>query len=144
MNRLRNTVTAVLAMTGAAAGSDTAIAMTDYKWKYRPLVIFASDAGAPQLVAQRRIVAANRSALAERDIVVVWVVGNAVSAEFGPTPRENAASLLARFGAEKGDFRAVLIGKDGGAKLTSASPITADRLYATVDAMPMRRNEMRR
>jgi hypothetical protein len=38
----------------------------------------------------------------------------------------------------------VRIGKDGGDKLTSASPLDAARLFATIDAMPMRREEMRR
>ena len=135
---------AIIVTVSAMTGSDAAAAMTDYKWKYRPLVIIAADASTPQLSAQRRMVAANRSALAERDIVVIWVVGNSVSAEFGPKPRESAAALQARFGSPKGDFRAILVGKDGGTKLTTSSPITADRLYATIDAMPMRRNEMRR
>jgi len=35
----------------------------------------------------------------------------------------------------------VLIGKDGGEKLRSAQPITAERLFATIDAMPMRQSE---
>jgi hypothetical protein len=38
----------------------------------------------------------------------------------------------------------VLIGKDGGDKLTSASPLDAARLFATIDATPMRREEKRR
>ncbi len=42
------------------AGSFPASAMTDYKWKYRPLVVFAKSEGVAPLAAQRRIVAANR------------------------------------------------------------------------------------
>jgi len=38
----------------------------------------------------------------------------------------------------------VLIGKDGGDKSTSASPLDSARRFATIDAMPMRREEMRR
>lgn len=118
--------------------------MTDYKWKYRPLVVFAdSEANAP-LNQQRRMVTANRTGLSERNVVVIWVVGDKVSAELGPHPRETAATLRARFGGAKGGFRAVLVGKDGGAKLNSASPLGTGALYATIDAMPMRQNEMRR
>jgi hypothetical protein len=118
--------------------------MTDYKWKYRPLVVFAdSEANAP-LSEQRRMVAASRASLTERNVVVIWVVGDRVSADFGPHPRESAKTLRARFGAPNSGFRAVLVGKDGGTKLNSASPLSAGALYATIDAMPMRQNEMRR
>ena len=37
----------------------------------------------------------------------------------------------------------LLIGKDGGVKLRSAHPIPPEALFQTVDAMPMRRSEVR-
>ena len=40
-------------------------------------------------------------------------------------------------------FTLLLIGKDGGEKYRSAIILTADRLFAMVDAMPMRQAEMR-
>ena len=40
-------------------------------------------------------------------------------------------------------FTVILIGKDGGEKYRSASLLTASRLFAMVDAMPMRQAEMR-
>ena len=45
------------------------------------------------------------------------------------------------FGAKT--FSVVLIGKDGGEKLRRAVPIPTAELFALVDAMPMRRAEMR-
>jgi hypothetical protein len=41
-------------------------------------------------------------------------------------------------------FSAVLIGKDGGVKLRQTKPITSALLFATIDAMPMRQQEMRK
>jgi hypothetical protein len=118
--------------------------MSNYRWKKRPLVVFAENDGSPLLAEQRQIVSRNRSDLNKRDVVVVWVVGNTVSTELGPPPNSNATSLRARFDVADGEFRAVLAGKDGGEKLSSAKPLAADRLFATIDAMPMRRDEMRR
>jgi hypothetical protein len=118
--------------------------MTDYKWKYRPLVVFAKSESAAPLAAQRRIVAANRPALAERNVVVIWVVGDSVSAELGPGPGMSASALRSRFGAGDAAFRVLLVGKDGGTKLSSAAPLGIAALNGTIDAMPMRRNEMRR
>jgi hypothetical protein len=38
----------------------------------------------------------------------------------------------------------LLVGKDGGVKLSSSSPLSASTLFGTIDAMPMRIDEMRR
>jgi hypothetical protein len=66
--------------------------------------------------------------LAERDIVVV------VSAD---------PALRRQFRATNG-FAVVLVGKDGSVKLRRTSPIQFKELAATVDAMPMRQDEMRK
>lgn len=137
----RSGAAAILAL---VAGTAPAFAMTDYKWKYRPLLVFADSEASGPLSEQRRIVAASRASLTERNVVVIWVVGDKVSAELGPHPRESAKALRARFGAPTSGFRVVLVGKDGGTKLNTASPLGAGALYATIDAMPMRQNEMRR
>jgi hypothetical protein len=137
----RSGAAAILAV---LAGAGPAEAMTDYKWKYRPLVVFADSEAAAPLSEQRRMVAASRTRLTERNVVVIWVVGDKVSAELGPHPKQSAKALRVRFGASQPGFRAVLVGKDGGAKLNSASPLSPGALYATIDAMPMRQNEMRR
>ena len=70
----------------------------------------------------------------ERDLVLVEGIGQ----------DRKAAILRQRFAVPPGEFRAILIGKDGGDKLTSREPIGADRLFAEIDAMPMRRNEVQR
>jgi hypothetical protein len=133
---------AVLAMMLVAVPAVSA--MSDYKWTKRPLVVFAPGDEDERLLEQRRIVEANRAALAERDMVVIWVVGNTTTTDLGAQPRIPAAGLRSRYGVADGAFRVVLIGKDGGAKLSSAMPISADRVIETIEAMPMRREEMRR
>lgn len=132
--------TALLMMTGAGPS----VAMLHYKWKYRLLLVFAESESSPQLAEQRRIVATSRAALAERDVVVVWVIGNRATAELGPAPKVTAADLRSRYGVANNTFRAVLVGKDGGVKLSSPKPLGMVGLFATIDAMPMRRDEMRR
>ena len=123
--------------------SSDATAMSNYRWKYRPLLVFSDSASSAALAQQRGIVAASRTALADRNVVVVWVIGDVVSSEFGPRPELGASALRARFGVANASFRAVLVGKDGGAKLSQSTPLDAARLFATIDAMPMRRDEMR-
>lgn len=130
-------------MAGMLATSPPASAAASYKWTHRPLYVFAAP-GTPALAAQRRIVAESRAGMSERDMVVVWVVGDAVTSELGQGPAASAASLRRRFGVGPREFRAVLVGKDGGAKISQGFPLDAARAFATIDAMPMRRQEMRR
>ena len=70
--------------------------------------------------------------LKERDLVVLEALG------------AEGASLRRRFALPADAFRAVLVGKDGEAKIVAAEPIPIRILFETIDAMPMRRDEMRR
>jgi hypothetical protein len=124
--------------------SEPLLATSSYKWKYRPLFIFADSNANSALAEQRRIFAASRAGLVERQVVVIWVIGDSVSNDGGLGPRQTAAPLRARYGVGPTEFKAVLVGKDGGVKLASSSAIRAEILYSTIDAMPMRRDEMRR
>lgn len=144
MTMMRAASLSIAAAALCAAMPGGAGAMSAYTWKKRPLVVFAGAAGDASLSKQRAIVAASRGGFAERDMVVVYVVGSEVSSDLGPGPGMSAAALRSRFGVGAGAFRAVLVGKDGGAKISSGSPLSAGTLFGTIDAMPMRQQEMRR
>jgi hypothetical protein len=137
-------IVAALAAIGALTHAAGASAMSAYTWKKRPLVVFAPSSSDAALARQKAIVASSRAGMAERHMVVVYVVGDSVSADLGAGPGMGAGALRARYGVSAGAFRAVLVGKDGGSKLSSGSPLSAGTLFATIDAMPMRRDEMRR
>lgn len=104
-----------------------------HRWRSRVLVVLA-DEGHPALAEQRRIAVFNRAGFAERDLVVVEAVGG----------HAGARRLREQLGVGPAGFRAVLVGKDGGPKLTAEEPLSAERLFAAIDAMPMRQDEMRR
>ncbi len=122
----------VLTMGGAAMAQDDPLAR--YVWAARVLVVSVLDAGDARLAAQRQALASARAGLSERDLVTVEAVGG--DAE--------AVAIRKKLGLPTNAFWAVLVGKDGGAKLTSPEPIPPQRLFSTIDAMPMRRDEMRR
>ena len=92
--------------------------LRDYRWKQRVLLLSAPAADDPLYQEQVAHLDADLARLHERDLVIL--------SEFGPDP-----------------FTLVLIGKDGGEKLRSTDPVTTDFLLALIDAMPMRRLEMR-
>ncbi|KTS02606.1 MULTISPECIES: DUF4174 domain-containing protein [Methylobacterium] len=121
------------ATTAMAAAAAPAGPLDGFRDRARVLVLSAPEAGDAQLRAQRAALASVRAGVAERDLVVLEAVGSGAEAR----------TLRERLGLPADSFRAVLIGKDGGAKITAAAPIAPQRLFATIDAMPMRRTEMR-
>jgi hypothetical protein len=104
-----------------------------YRWTARVLVVLAADPESPALAEQRRQIDELEGSAADRDLVIV-------------EPSSGSSELQAlgmRFGLGPEPFLAVLVGKDGGAKLHSFKPITARELMTTIDAMPMRQDEIR-
>ena len=92
----------------------------------------------------RAMIGGSRTALLDRDLTVVYVVGGELSHDLGPAPGISAGAVRALYRASEGAFRVLLIGKDGGIKLDSPAPFQAPDLLAEIDRMPMRRDEMRR
>ena len=124
----------MLALAGVPATSPAdADPLALYRWNARILVVFAPNEGDPQLARQKDLLVGVGHGVAERDLVVLEAIGSSSEAD----------RLRRKFGVPDGEFRAVLVGKDGGAKLTDTAPIAPDRLFATIDAMPMRRQEVR-
>ena len=121
-----------LGLAALATGAAAAGPLDAYRWRARVLVLSAPDAADAGLSAQRAALGAMRGGLAERDLVVLEAVGDT----------EAARALRTQLALPAGEFRAVLIGKDGGVKLTAAAPIPPKTLFATIDAMPMRWGEM--
>lgn len=113
-----------------------------YEWENRVLIIF-EDADAKQSWAQEALVMVGDEHFEERDMVVLRMGRDTVEPLVGDAvPGIDPARLRRELGVGDNAFRTVLIGKDGGVKMRSSSPICAATLFSTVDAMPMRRQEM--
>ncbi len=102
------------------------------RWQRRVILVAAPSAAEPALAAQRKILGDWRGGYA-RDVSVVEIAGTAVA---GATDTADRLRKTYALPAER--FEVILIGKDGGVKLRSAHPFSADILTQTIDAMPMR------
>lgn len=122
------------ALIGTVAQATEGDPLARYRWTSRVLVISAPDAGHPLARAQRDIATAAKAGMSDRDLVTVEA--------YGEDPL--ATALRRRLSLPGTSFRALLIGKDGEAKLVSPEPIPTATLFSTIDTMPMRRDEMRR
>ncbi len=98
----------------------------------RNIWIFATEAGNASFITQKSIWAKDAAGLKERDIQVHEVIGL----------KANQA-VFKKYKASAQKFTFVLFGKDGGEKLRSHEPVSLEKLYQTIDDMPMRKAEMK-
>jgi hypothetical protein len=108
----------------------------------RPLLIFAPRPDDPQLLMQLRDLKDEQHGLSERHVVVLAAPYNNPSPTEHSLTSTDAEAARRRFKIAPGDFTVLLIGKDGGEKLRTHKPISFEILRRTIDAMPMRQQEM--
>jgi Domain of unknown function (DUF4174) len=124
----------VLGLVGTAMATPAQDApLSKFRWKNRVLVVIAPSAENNELIAQRRIFQQASTGMAERDVVLVEAAGD----------DDRARKIRMQLSISGNGFRAVLVGKDGNVAFSAANPATAAQLFSKIDAMPMRRDEMR-
>ena len=116
--------------------------MSAYIWLNRPLLVFAPAPGHPLLAAQREALAGQEDGLRDRDMVWIEVAGDTVTVDGRPDGSISADTLRRRYGVRRDQPAVLLVGKDGGVKMRQERPFTTRDLFDTIDAMPMRRQEM--
>ena len=107
------------------------IAQAQYSSK-RKLLLVTDNIQNTQFLEQEKILQSDSSGVAERELTITTI-----------TPSNNKALYETWLNNKKG-FRLILIGKDGGEKFTSDIPISCKHLYAIIDSMPMRQQEIKR
>ena len=130
---------AALAVLGALVTPDgaqgqTVPALREHRWKHRLVVVLAPDSAHAAYRTQMAELARHREALGERDVRVI------------PAPADDARTrtLRRQLAVPDGEFRVVLVGKDGLPKLRRRAPLAVDELLRTIDGMPMGAAEARR
>jgi len=127
------------------AGKDVlSMDLNQFQWKNRLLFIFAPRDDDSSYRALHSEISTQRGEVSERDLVVFSIF------EIGPSFMETtriasgvAKAIRNKFAAPLGRFSCILVGKDGGVKLRQEAPIKLMDIFALIDAMPMRREEMR-
>ena len=120
---------------GSAMSAQTSDApLSRFQWKNRVLVVVSPNRKDDNAVAQRRIFEQNAKGMAERQVVLIEASGD----------DERSRAIRSQLSIGGSAFRVLLVGKDGNTAASSATPFTADDVFGKVDAMPMRRDEMRR
>jgi hypothetical protein len=127
--------------------------LADLRHNYRPLLIFAASYDR-KVQQQLQLLAQQSQEMEARQIMVIpfllheekkgkpWTGVLPERDMMQLTPAE-AASARSRFRIDQDDFTVILLGKDGGEKLRSDTPVTMEILTRLIDSMPMRQKEAR-
>jgi hypothetical protein len=126
----------------AAVPANAAGGLDGYRWKSRLLVISAPDAADRRLIRQSGLLDSHALGVRQRDLVIVRLIGDVVQTSDGRSLTASAARAATGLAADR--FGVALVGKDGETKFRRDEPVTPDDLFQTIDAMPMRQEEMKR
>ena len=123
---------------GAVLVPALTLAQTDlsrYRGKNRLLLIFAPSKADPRWQVQNALLVGSAADFKERDLLRF---------DFLEQGGDKNASLRTHYGVRPGQFRVLLIGKDGHVASGEPTPRKLSTLTEQIDKMPMRREEMRR
>ncbi len=106
------------------------------KDNHRVLLLFAASEQDKSYQQQVEILKTHTPEMQARDLLPLPMLAKAAQ-------DSQQADLRHRFHVDPDKFTVILIGKDGSEKLRRHAPLTAEQLEKTIDAMPMRKDEMR-
>ncbi len=99
----------------------------------RRVLLFSNTENNAKLLQQKQILKSDEAGCSDRDIVIETFVLD-----------KTDKSFLKKYNITATPFTFLLIGKDGHVALRSDKIIQNTQLFGLIDAMPMRRDEMRR
>jgi len=132
--------------TGAALGQDTvSVDLNAYQWKNRLLLLFASSEEDQAYLTLKKEIDRQAVEVNYRDLLISYVLerGESRIGQERLSP-DQALFLRKRLSVPPGRFTIVLIGKDGGEKIRQESSVDLKEIFAIIDAMPMRQQEMKK
>jgi hypothetical protein len=135
MKHVLISLAAILTATGQGFAMDS---LSQYSWKNRVLVIFGG-AGDPKVRQQVDVIKERPAEMADRDMVVLQVSQDRVTAIYGDVADIDDDLLRVEAEAAGAEFQVVLIGKDGGVKLRSVQVVGDVEMFDLIDRMPMRK-----
>jgi hypothetical protein len=99
----------------------------------RQVLLFYTNSGLEKQKAQMAILDAQQKGIFERDINV----------QRFPSFGKNLSEWKKWNVDSASSFTIILVGRDGGEKLRSSEVVSAEKLFGLIDAMPMRKDEMK-
>lgn len=118
--------------------------LSSHEWKDRLLLVLTTENTQSLYQEQINILQDNTEGLEERRMVIYSVKPDQYKKGLDAESWMKSTRLNDLYRQEDKEFEVILIGLDGRAKLRQTDILSIEKLFATIDAMPMRRNEIRK
>jgi len=115
-----------------------------HQWKQRVILIIANDAHNESYQSQLEELNMTSEELKERKLIRYTILPYQYKLQ-DKTDRDwiKGSELYKAYNSEKVAFKIILIGLDGSVKIEQRNILTTKTLLSTIDAMPMRRTEIK-
>ena len=113
--------------------------LSQHLWKNRVILIVSEDNAA----FERQILAfkANEKGMNERSLIVYHLKSDEYKQIMPQSDVQKSTNLFEKYKQVNVSFEVILIGLDGGIKLRQKDFLSCEKLFATIDSMPMRSAE---
>jgi hypothetical protein len=113
-----------------------------HQWKNRVLLIYGDEKTNTDFTKQMKILSENKKGLIERKLKLYQFIKNQFTFDFDEG-WISSNLLFKNYVNNNERFKVILIGLDGGVKLTQNSILSTEKLFAIIDGMPMRKRELK-
>ncbi len=114
-----------------------------HRWKDRLIMVVTSDTTLAVYQDQLKIFKEEAAGMKDRKLVLYKIAPGQYHVGEGNHPWKRSDSLYKKLKMSDSNLEVILIGLDGTTKLRRTGILSTEELFATIDAMPMRRREMK-
>jgi hypothetical protein len=140
---MRRQLILAIALFCAAAGQAEGYDLSEHEWRHRLLFLVAPHAEDADLQKQQRDIALRSDAVLDRELIVFQLIADQGLRGETPLTPEAVGALRRQLDVAAEERQVILIGKDGGIKRRAGLDADLRDVFRQIDAMPMRRQEMR-
>jgi hypothetical protein len=124
---------------------ETPMDLSQFQWKNRLLFLFAPNRSHPLFDVLQKSIATQQAEVTDRDLVIFEILESGTSRlDTSDLDPQVSQSLRDKFDVNPGQFALILVGKDGSVKLNRQEQTRLEDIFALIDAMPMRMEEMKK
>ncbi len=118
--------------------------LSKHRWENRLILLISDDENNPTLKAQIAEFTKDLTGLEERKLIIYQVMPEEYKIILNGDTTKQSSKLYKTYKKTEKGFEVLLLGLDGGIKHRQSELLPLEKLYAIIDAMPMRRSEMKR
>ncbi|MFN4762271.1 DUF4174 domain-containing protein [Gillisia sp. Q332] len=116
-----------------------------HRWENRLLILLTEDTEDINYKKQLEELSNCREGITDRKLIVYQSTrDNFRNGQLSEGEWKNSPDIYKKYKGNKPGFQVLLIGLDGGVKMDQAEMISCEKIFGTIDSMPMRKAEMRK